>query len=159
MGSDPRIRDMLSTFFESITAEGPFSKTRLVKHIQLLKVHQDPFLSTLAEIGEGFSKLNARSAANNEVTRKQHLSHAINKELEAARVSNEEVEAARVCHAQGFGTKIPKNCFTNEGSVDSNRKSVDAPPPPYQDKKKLERCKAYQEDKISSATIPETKRQ
>nr|XP_023911685.1 proline-rich protein 12-like [Quercus suber] len=65
-------------------------------------VHQDPFLSTLAEIGEGFSKLNARSAANNEVTRKQHLSHAINKELEAARVSNEEVEAARVCHAQGY---------------------------------------------------------
>ncbi|KAL0005382.1 hypothetical protein SO802_012943 [Lithocarpus litseifolius] len=33
------------------------------------------------------------------------------------------------------------------GSVDSNRKSVDAPPPPYQDKKKLERCEAYQEDK------------
>ena len=26
------------------------------------------------------------------------------------------------------------------------KKSVDAPPPPYQDKKKLERCEAYQED-------------
>ena len=31
-----------------------------------------------------------------------NLSHAINEDLEAARVSNKEVEAARVCHAQGF---------------------------------------------------------
>ena len=37
MGSDPQVRDMLSTFFKSIAAEGPFSKTRLVNHIQLLK--------------------------------------------------------------------------------------------------------------------------
>lgn len=29
----------------------------------------------------------------------------------------------------------------------------------YQDKKKLERCEAYQEDKSSSASIPETKQQ
>ena len=40
-------------------------------------VHQDPFLPTLAEIGEGFSKLNARSAPNNELTRKQNLCHAL----------------------------------------------------------------------------------
>ena len=46
-------------------------------------------------------KNNARSTPNNEVTRKQNLSHAINEELEVARVSNEEVEATRVCHAQG----------------------------------------------------------
>ena len=65
-------------------------------------VHQDPCLPTLAEIDEGFSKLNARSTPNKEVTRKQNLCHATNQELEAARVSHEEVEAARVCHAQGF---------------------------------------------------------
>ena len=62
-------------------------------------VQQDPFLSTLTEIDEVFSKLNARSAPNNEDTRIRNLSHTINEELEAARVSNKEVEAARVCHA------------------------------------------------------------
>ena len=64
-------------------------------------VHQDPCLPTLAEIDEGFSKLNARSTPINEVRRKQNLCHTTNEELQAARVSNEEVEAARVCHAQG----------------------------------------------------------
>ena len=39
------------------------------------------------------------------------------------------------------------------------KKSVDAPPPPYQDKKKLERCEAYQKGKSNSPSIPETKRQ
>ena len=67
-----------------------------------VSVQHDPFLSTLAEIDEDFSKLNARSAPNNEDTRIRNLSHTINEELEAARVSNKEVEAARVCHAQGF---------------------------------------------------------
>ena len=62
-------------------------------------VQQDPFLSTLTEIDEVFSKLNARSGPNNEDTRIRNLSHTINEELEAARVSNKEVEAARVCHA------------------------------------------------------------
>ena len=62
-------------------------------------VQLNPFLSTLAEIDEDFSKLNARLAPNNEDTRIRNLSNAINEELEAARVSNEGVEAARVCHA------------------------------------------------------------
>ena len=60
-----------------------------------ISVQQDPFLSTLAEIDEDFSKLNARSAPNNEDTRIRNLSHAI----------NEELEAARVCHAQGSETQ------------------------------------------------------
>ena len=64
-------------------------------------VHQDPCLPTLAEIDEGFSKLNARSTPINEVRRKQNLCHTTNEELQAARVSNEEVEAARVYNAQG----------------------------------------------------------
>ena len=59
-------------------------------------MHQDPCLPTLAEIDEGFSKLNARSTPINEGTRKQNLCHVTNEELKAARVSNEEVEAARV---------------------------------------------------------------
>ena len=67
-----------------------------------VSVQHDPFLSTLAEIDEDFSKLNVRSAPNNEDTRIRNLSHAINEELEAARVSNKEVEAARVFYAQGF---------------------------------------------------------
>ena len=67
-----------------------------------VSVQHDPFLSTLAEIDKDFSKLNVQSAPNNEDTRIRNLSHAINEELEAARVSNKEVEAARVCHAQGF---------------------------------------------------------
>ncbi|XP_030970196.1 uncharacterized protein LOC115990508 [Quercus lobata] len=70
-----------------------------------VSVQHDPFLSTLAEIDEDFSKLNVRSAPNNEDTRIRNLSHAINEELEAARVSNKEVEAARVFHAQGINDK------------------------------------------------------
>ena len=66
-----------------------------------ISVQQDPFLSTLVEIDEEFSKLNARSTPNNEDTRMWNLSHAINEALEAARVSNKEVRAARVYHAQG----------------------------------------------------------
>ena len=57
-------------------------------------VHQDSFLSKLAEIDEGLSKLNARSAPNSEVTRNENLIHAI----------NVEVKAARVCYAQGSET-------------------------------------------------------
>ncbi|KAL0016482.1 hypothetical protein SO802_003551 [Lithocarpus litseifolius] len=54
-------------------------------------VHQDSFLSELAEIDEGLSQLNAKSALNSEVTREENSSHVL----------NTEVRAARVCHAQG----------------------------------------------------------
>ena len=76
-------------------------------------VHQDPCLPTLAEIDEGFSKLNAKSTPINEVTRKQNLCHATNEELKAARVSNEEVEAARVYHAQGSVSQTTAQLHVN----------------------------------------------
>ena len=76
-------------------------------------VHQDPCLPTLAEIDEGFSKLNARSTPINEVRRKQNLCHATNEELKAARVSNEEVEAARVYHAQGSVSQTTAQLHVN----------------------------------------------
>ena len=86
-------------------------------------VHQDPYLPTLVEIDEGFSKLNARSTSINEGTRKQNLCHATNEELKAARVSNEEVEAARVSkeeleaarvyHVQGFVSQTTAQLHVN----------------------------------------------
>lgn len=55
-------------------------------------MHQDSFLSKLAEIDEGLSKLNAVSTPNSEVTRKEHSIHVINEEVK---------ETARLCQGQG----------------------------------------------------------
>ena len=62
-------------------------------------VHQDSFLSKLAEIDEGLSKLNAVSTPNSEVTRKEHSIHVINEEVK---------ETARVCQGQ----RVRKSCNT-----------------------------------------------
>ncbi|KAK9991286.1 hypothetical protein SO802_026271 [Lithocarpus litseifolius] len=55
-------------------------------------IPQEAFLSKLAEIDEGFSKLNAVSSPNYEGTRKEFSSHVINEEVK---------ETARVCQRQG----------------------------------------------------------
>nr|POE90303.1 hypothetical protein CFP56_72693 [Quercus suber] len=61
-------------------------------------VHQESFLSKLAEINEGLSKLSVVSLPNYEGTRKEHSSHEINEEAK---------ETARVCQGQGSENHAP----------------------------------------------------
>ena len=63
-------------------------------------MQQDCFLSKLAEIDEGLSKLSVVSVPNYEGTGKEHSSHVINKEVKVT---------ARVCQGQGSENHAPNS--------------------------------------------------